>query len=93
MSLDGYAAGPQQSKENPLGIGGHRLHEWALPLAVWRAPHGLEGGEVNESTRVVEDYSKVSGTSVVSSWCGRWPHQMSRTSSSSGVDDLIIHAG
>jgi dihydrofolate reductase len=55
MSLDGYAAGPQQSKENPLGIGGHRLHEWALPLAVWRAPHGLEGGEVNESTPVIEE--------------------------------------
>jgi dihydrofolate reductase len=55
MSLDGYTAGPQQSKENPLGIGGHQLHEWAVPLAAWRAPHGLEGGEVNESTRVVEE--------------------------------------
>ena len=55
MSLDGYTAGPEQSKENPLGVGGLQLHEWAFPLAAWRAPHGLEGGEVNESTRVVED--------------------------------------
>ena len=55
MSLDGYTAGPQQSEENPLGIGGTQLHEWAIPLAAWRAPHGLEGGEVNESTRVVEE--------------------------------------
>jgi dihydrofolate reductase len=55
MSLDGYTAGPEQSKENPLGIGGDRLHEWVFPLAVWRAMHGLEGGEVNESTRVVEE--------------------------------------
>ena len=55
MSLDGYTAGPQQSKENPLGIGGDRLHEWVFPLAAWRAMHGLEGGEVNESTRVVEE--------------------------------------
>ena len=55
MSLDGYTAGPQQSVENPLGVGGMRLHDWAFPLAVWRAPHGLEGGEVNESTRVVEE--------------------------------------
>jgi dihydrofolate reductase len=54
MSLDGYTAGPQQSTDNPLGIGGHRLHEWVFSLAVWRAMHGLEGGEVNESTRVVE---------------------------------------
>jgi dihydrofolate reductase len=55
MSLDGFVAGPSQSVDNPLGIGGMRLHEWAFPLAVWRAPHGLEGGLVNESTRVVED--------------------------------------
>jgi hypothetical protein len=55
MSLDGYAAGPQQSEENPLGIGGPQLHEWALPLAAWRSPHGLEGGEVNESSRVIEE--------------------------------------
>jgi dihydrofolate reductase len=55
MSLDGYTAGPQQSQKNPLGVGGQRLHEWAFPLAAWRAPHGLKGGEVNESTRVVEE--------------------------------------
>jgi dihydrofolate reductase len=55
MSLDGYTAGPQQSEENPLGIGGMRLHDWAVSLATWRAPHGLEGGEVNESSRVVEE--------------------------------------
>ena len=55
MSLDGYTAGPEQSKENPLGIGGNRLHEWVFPLAAWRAMHGLEGGEVNASTQVVEE--------------------------------------
>jgi len=54
MSLDGFVAGPDQSLDNPLGIGGEQLHEWALPLAAWRAPHGLEGGEVNESSKVVE---------------------------------------
>jgi dihydrofolate reductase len=55
MSLDGYTAGPEQSKENPLGVGGERLHEWVFSLAAWRAMHGLEGGEVNESNRVVEE--------------------------------------
>ena len=55
MSLDGYSAGPEQSKKNPLGVGGQRLHEWAYPLAAWRAPQGLEGGEVNESTPVFEE--------------------------------------
>src|SRR6185437_13359991 len=54
MSLDGYVAGPQQSVENPLGIGGEQLHSWAFELAAWRAPHGLTGGVVNESSAVVE---------------------------------------
>jgi dihydrofolate reductase len=54
MSLDGFVAGPDQSLDNPLGIGGEQLHEWALSLAAWRAPHGLEGGEVNESSKVLE---------------------------------------
>jgi hypothetical protein len=44
MSLDGFVAGPRQSVENPLGVGGMRLHEWVFGLAVWRASHGLEGG-------------------------------------------------
>jgi dihydrofolate reductase len=55
MSLDGFVAGPDQSVENPLGIGGERLHEWVVPLAVWRSAHGLEGGETNESTTVLEE--------------------------------------
>jgi dihydrofolate reductase len=55
MSLDGFIAGPQQSVDNPLGTGGMRLHEWVFPLAPWREMHGLEGGEINESSRVVEE--------------------------------------
>jgi dihydrofolate reductase len=55
MSLDGFTAGPEQSTDNPLGIGGDRLHQWAFSLAAWREMHGLEGGEVNESARVVEE--------------------------------------
>ena len=55
LSLDGFVAGPHQSVDNPLGIGGMRLHEWAVPLAVWRSVHGLQGGEVNESSGVVEE--------------------------------------
>jgi dihydrofolate reductase len=54
VSLDGYVAGPQQSAEHPLGIGGMGLHEWLLPLAAWRAQHGLEGGLVNESSALLE---------------------------------------
>jgi dihydrofolate reductase len=65
MSLDGYVAGPSQSVANPLGVGGMRLHEWAFPLAQWRAMHGLEGGEVNESTPVVEESLANIGATVM----------------------------
>ena len=34
MSLDGFVAGPDQSVENPLGVGGMRLHQWVFPLKV-----------------------------------------------------------
>ena len=65
MSLDAFAAGPSQSVDNPLGLGGMRLHEWAFPLAVWRSMQGLQGGEVNESTRVVEESLANIGATVM----------------------------
>src|SRR4029079_13811720 len=44
MSLDGYMAGPNQSREDPLGEGGENLHRWVFGLRAWREEHGLEGG-------------------------------------------------
>jgi dihydrofolate reductase len=65
MSLDGFVAGPSQSVDNPLGIGGTRLHEWAFGLAIFREQHDLEGGEVNESTAVVEESLANIGATVM----------------------------
>jgi dihydrofolate reductase len=65
MSLDGFVAGPGQSLEHPLGIGGLRLHEWVFPLAVWRSMHGEAGGEVNASTPVVEESLANIGATVM----------------------------
>ena len=60
MSLDGYVAGPEQSLENPIGIGGMRLHEWAFALDAFARIHGREGGETNASSRIVEEnFAKV----------------------------------
>jgi dihydrofolate reductase len=65
MSLDGFIAGPNQSEQNPLGEGGEQLHEWAFKLAAWREPHGKPGGEVNESTGVVEASRENIGATVM----------------------------
>lgn len=45
VSLDGYAAGPNQSIDNPLGVGGTRLHEWVFATRTGRQMHGMDGGD------------------------------------------------
>jgi dihydrofolate reductase len=65
LSLDGFAAGPHQSVENPIGVGGMRLHEWIFPLTAWRATHGLEGGETTASTPVIEETQANIGAAIM----------------------------
>ena len=65
ISLDGYLAGPDPSVEHPLGVGGMRLHEWVVKLAAWRAPHGLDGGEVDASTPVIEEAQANVGATIM----------------------------
>ena len=65
VSLDGYAAGPDQSEDNPLGVGGMDLHRWVLELEAWRKQQGLEGGEVNASSAVVEEAQSNVGATVM----------------------------
>jgi dihydrofolate reductase len=55
ISADGFVAGPNQSEESPLGEGGERLHDWAVSLAAWRESHDRQGGEVNESSQIMEE--------------------------------------
>src|SRR5215208_470040 len=64
ISLDGYVAGPNQSEENPLGEGGELLHDWAVSLAAWRESHDKQGGEANESTRIMEETLERGGAGV-----------------------------
>src|SRR5437868_11373381 len=44
VSLDGFAAGPNQSLENPLGMRGPELFEWFFSTRTWKQMHGQEGG-------------------------------------------------
>ena len=53
VSLDGYGAGPSQSKENPLGVGGEGLHDWLVGSRTFKRMYGGEGG----STGVDEDFA------------------------------------
>ncbi|MFZ0342109.1 MAG: hypothetical protein WAL31_07230, partial [Gaiellaceae bacterium] len=55
ISLDGFTAGPDQSLDNPIGIGGGHLHDWVQELAVWREAHGMEGGIESPSSAVLKE--------------------------------------
>ena len=49
VSLDGFAAGPQQSLQNPLGVGGPALMEWFFPTQVFQR---MQGGSATGETGV-----------------------------------------
>jgi dihydrofolate reductase len=86
VSLDGYVAGPNQSEQNPLGEGGEQLHDWVTRLRVWRELQGMEGGEDNVSSAIVQEEKDNVGAEImgrgkfgppkggpwVESWQGWW---------------------
>jgi len=45
VSLDGFAAGPDQSLEHPLGTTGPEIMDWFFPTRTFKAMFGGEGGE------------------------------------------------
>ena len=65
ISLDGFVAGPNPSLEEPLGERGELLHEWAFAATSWRESHGLEGGEKNADSDVIEESLRATGAVVM----------------------------
>ena len=63
MSIDGYGAGPSQSLENPLGVGGPALHEWAFKTRTFHAIHDKVGGETG-----VDDDFVARGFENIGAW-------------------------
>jgi dihydrofolate reductase len=53
ISLDGYGAGPNQSMEAPLGVGGEELHDWLVSSRTFKRMTGSEGGD----TGVDDDFA------------------------------------
>ena len=79
MSIDGYMAGPNQSLENPLGVGGEALHDWAVRLESFQKAHGSPGtGDVNASSQVVDEMFQnvgavIMGRNMFGPIRGEWP--------------------
>jgi dihydrofolate reductase len=63
ISIDGFGAGPNQNRDNPLGVGGMSLHEWVFGTKTFQAIHGRGGG-----TTGVDDDFAARGFANVGAW-------------------------
>ncbi|HSJ23319.1 MAG TPA: dihydrofolate reductase family protein [Longimicrobiales bacterium] len=63
VSLDGFGAGPDQSLDAPLGIGGERLHRWAFETRTFREMVGKQGGGTG-----TDDHFMRAGFENVGAW-------------------------
>lgn len=63
VSLDGYGAGPDQTLQNPLGVGGEDLHEWMFPTRTFQRLFGNDGG----ATGVDDDFA-ARGFANIGAW-------------------------
>jgi dihydrofolate reductase len=81
ISLDGYGAGPGQSLDNPLGVGGIGLHQWFFPTRTFQRT--LFGRD--EGTTGVDDDFAARGFDNLGAWIlgrnmfgpvrGPWPDE------------------
>lgn len=63
VSVDGFGAGPDQSLQNPLGVGGEALHAWFFPTDTFQKMYGKGQGE----TGVDEDFAS-RGMQGIGAW-------------------------
>lgn len=80
VSIDGFGAGPNQSLENPLGVGGEDLHQWFFPTRVFQKMQGNSGG----TTGIDNDFAE-RGFDRIGAWIlgrnmfgpvrGGWPDE------------------
>src|SRR4029079_5611050 len=54
ISIDGYGAGPDQSLDNPLGVGALELHKWLTGTRTFLSEHG--GGD-GGTTGLADDFA------------------------------------
>ena len=67
ISLDGYAAGPDQDLDHPLGVGGTQLHEWIFATRSGSQMIGNDGG----TEELDDEYFSKRGSGVGATIMGR----------------------
>ena len=79
VSLDGFGAGPDQSLENPLGVGGPEMFNWFFHTRTFNKMQGKDTGETG-----IDDDFAAAGFENVGAWIlgrnmfgpirGPWPN-------------------
>jgi dihydrofolate reductase len=79
VSMDGYGAGPDQSKQDPLGKRGEELHEWIFPTRMFQKLYGkgegTEGTDNDFAERSFENIGAwIMGRNMFGPIRGAWPN-------------------
>jgi dihydrofolate reductase len=81
VSLDGFSAGPDQSLENPLGVGFPEVMGWFFPTKFFRTMHGGQtDGETGVDNQMAEKSfenvrSWILGRNMFGPVRGPWPNE------------------
>jgi dihydrofolate reductase len=78
ISLDGYGAGPRQTREEPLGVGGEALHDWYVRTRTFKRVTGKPGGETGVDDDIAARFGEgvgawIMGRNMFGPVRGPWP--------------------
>jgi dihydrofolate reductase len=79
VSLDGYGAGPDQTRKEPLGKRGEELHEWIFPTRMFQNLYGKgEGAEGVDNDFAEKSFENlgawIMGRNMFGPVRGPWPN-------------------
>jgi dihydrofolate reductase len=78
ISLDGYGAGPRQTLQDPLGVGGPSLHNWFVATHTFQSMNGKPGGTTGADDDVAARFGVgvgafIMGRNMFGPVRGPWP--------------------
>ena len=78
ISIDGYGAGPRQSREEPLGVGGEALHDWFVGTRTFKRITGKTGGTTGVDDDMASRFGEgigayIMGRNMFGPIRGEWP--------------------